>query len=140
MSSMQTGFFLSLFFLSSLLLTLLSQEADYSIWMDGMKILLEGTNAICCPTNLETIKHLQRIGKGHIHAYTQYTHRQIFIHYLILFFFLFFFFPFLFLSFLFFCFHRGGDYPTRARRIYSSCTTTSFEPRFRHLKMNKNNN
>ena len=35
----------------------------YSLWMDGLKILVEGTNAICSPKNLETIKHLQRIGK-----------------------------------------------------------------------------
>ena len=37
--------------------------SPYALWMDGLKILVEGTNAICSPKNLETIKHLQRIGK-----------------------------------------------------------------------------
>jgi len=44
-------------------LCLALKEADFYVWMDGMKILLEGTKAICCAPNLETIKHLQRIGK-----------------------------------------------------------------------------
>ena len=38
-------------------------EEDMNIWLDGLKILVEGTNTICRPQNLETIKHLQRVGK-----------------------------------------------------------------------------